>query len=360
MLALARRLLPQRTRAAIRRLVRALRQAMSRTPLRHLDQAIRRWEERHRFAAELDVSALPGIHVYWANRHLVPLLSQFGFATHVEFFCKAILSVAPSAGARQILSLGSGNCDNELQIAQRLIAAGVSDWRFHCLDLVPEMLARGKAAVEEQGLANHFSFEVADFNRWQTNQRFDVVIANQCLHHVVELESVLDRIAGMLGPGGRFVVSDMIGRNGHQCWPEAREVVERFWNELPDRYRYHRQLRRRETHFLDWDCSVSGFEGIRSQDILPLLCERFHFETFVAYGNVIDPFIDRGFGGHFDPEAEWDREFIDRVHAADVEGLCSGSWTPTHLMAVCSNDPVPSPVFWPPRGPEACIRATAG
>lgn len=181
-------------------------------------------------------------------------------------------------------------------------------------------------------------------------------MANQCLHHVVELEHLLDRVKAMLHPDGRFAVSDMIGRNGHQRWPEARAALDRFWDELPKDYRYHRQLKRQEDRFLDWDCSVYGFEGIRSQDILPLLCERFHFETFVAFGNIIDPLIDRGFGGNFNAEAEWDREFIDRVHAADVEGITSGAWTPTHLMAVCSPQPVPMKACWPERGPQACIR----
>jgi hypothetical protein len=57
---------------------------------------------------------------------------------------------------------------------------------------------------------------------------------------------------------------------------------------------------------------LNCFEGIRSQDILPLLLEYFHFEVFIPYGNVIDPFIDRTFGPNFDSSREWDRDFHRR------------------------------------------------
>ena len=52
------------------------------------------------------------------------------------------------------------------------------------------------------------------------------------------------------------------------------------------------------------------------------------------YGNIIFPFIDRAFGHNFDAEAEWDREFIDRVHARDHEGMLAGELTPTSMLAV--------------------------
>ena len=81
----------------------------------------------------------------------------------------------------------------------------------------------------------------------------------------------------------------MIGRNGHQLWPEALEIVHEFWRQLPERYRYNRALKRYEELYENWDCSLESFEGIRAQDILPLLLEYFHFQLFVGCGNVIDP-----------------------------------------------------------------------
>ena len=148
----------------------------------------------------------------------------------------------------------------------------------------------------------------------------------------------------------------MIGRNGHMRWPEALAVVEEFWKEFPREYRYNCQLRRQEDTYGNWDCSVEGFEGIRAQEILPLMSQRFAFDLFFAYGNVIDPFIDRGFGPHFKVEREWDRGFIDRVHARDEEEILSGRIKPTHMFAAARRDGDVQTLVWRHLTPEFCAR----
>jgi hypothetical protein len=89
-----------------------------------------------------------------------------------------------------------------------------------------------------------------------------------------------------------------------------------------------------EKKYDNWDCSKEGFEGIRAQDVLPLLLQRFQSEKFIGFGSAIDIFIDRCFGHNFNRESEWDRDLIDRVHSEDEAGLKSGKLTPTHMMAV--------------------------
>ena len=61
-------------------------------------------------------------------------------------------------------------------------------------------------------------------------------------------------------------------------WPEAYGVLSELWKELPETYKYNHQLKRLEIEYENWDCSTEGFEGIRSQDILPLLIETFHLD----------------------------------------------------------------------------------
>lgn len=107
-----------------------------------------------------------------------------------------------------------------------------------------------------------------------------------------------------------------------------------FWRELPMSRRYNLQLKRREKTFRDWNCSRESFEGIRAQDILPLLTERFDFDFFFAHSNIIDPFIDRSFGPHFDADSPLDRAFIDRIQARDDAEILAGNISPTHMLAV--------------------------
>src|SRR5437763_9862673 len=129
----------------------------------------------------------------------------------------------------------------------------------------------------------------------------------------------------------------MIGRNGHMRWPEALTIVNEYWEELPASYRYDRQRFLQLDGFENWDCAKEGFEGIRAQDILPLLVQRFSFDIFLAFANVIDPFIERSFGPNFSIERDWDRTFVDRVHARDEDALAAGHIKPTHMFAVLRN-----------------------
>ena len=322
-----RRYLP----ASLRALVRS-----ARTRLRSPEYDARVAAEASTFSDLENVHDLPPIFHYWSNRHLVPKLAPFGFRHPDAFFHMHVKASYErvQGGRRRFLSVGAGNCDTEIRLAAALLADGCRDFTIDCLDINASMLARGAADARQAGVGSNVIPMQIDLNRWQPQCSYDAVLANQSLHHVVALEHLFDEISTALSPDGRFIVSDIIGRNGHRRWPEARELVDEFWNELPAPYRFNRQLQRQESRFQDWDCSVSGFEGVRAQDILPELIRRFHFDLFIGFANIIDPFIDRSFGFNFDAEAEWDRSFIDRVHARDEAELAAGRIKPTHMYAV--------------------------
>ena len=108
-----------------------------------------------------------------------------------------------------------------------------------------------------------------DLNNWTAEHEFDSILAIHSLHHVVALEKPFDEVHRSLSGEGAFLINDMIGRNGHLRWPEALDVVQAFWKELPHSKRYNHQLKRFEDEFVNWDCSTEGFEGIRAQDIRP-------------------------------------------------------------------------------------------
>lgn len=282
-----------------------------------------------------NVSDLPPIFRYWADTHLMPTFKQFGFATPEHFFFKEIERYINLREVKhlRVISIGAGNCDVETFIAQHLIHEGIHNFTIECLDINEDMLARGKAYTRDNDVEKYITQVVGDFNNWVPGGKYDIVIANQSLHHVVNLEGLFDAIASCLVPGGRFLVSDMIGRNGHQRWPEALDTLSTFWDEMPKQYKYNQLLKRYEEHYLDHDCSTEGFEGIRSQDILRLLINRFNFDLFLPFANIIMVFIDRAFGHNFDCAADWDRDFTDRVHKADIDGINTGTLSPTQMVA---------------------------
>ena len=305
-----------------------------------------------------DVHQLPPIFHYWSNTHLRPMLEEHGFSNVDQFFAKYLRESAQKreADSAAFLSIGAGNCDTEVRVAKLLRNAGMVRFTIECLDLNADMLERGRELSQREGIAGHILTTEGDFNHWSAAREYDGVIANQSLHHVVNLEGLLSEVKRCLARGGYFIVDDMIGRNGHQRWPEALAAVRRFWRELPRDYRYNRQLSRYERVYRNWDCSTEGFEGVRAQDILPLLIDRFDFCLFIGFANVVDVFIDRSFGHNFNADADWDRSFIDRVHAFDEAALRNGELTPTHMMGVMTAEPCGQHAHSRGLSPERSVR----
>src|SRR5262249_1152980 len=143
----------------------------------------------------------------------------------------------------RILSVGAGNCATEIKIAGWLTERGIENYAFDCVDINAEVLKRGQVSASEKGLADRFVLETFDINTWKPARPYNVVLAVQSLHHFVELELLFEKIYQALKPDGYFLCDDMIGRNGHQRWPEALKFVNQFWRELPDKYKYNHGLK---------------------------------------------------------------------------------------------------------------------
>ena len=316
--------------------------------------------EHKRFTADVNVHDLPPIYHYWSNKYLRPSYAPFGFSDPDSFYClylEAQINTALAAGhPARFVSIGAGNCDTEIRLALILMQRGYQNFVIHCFDMNDVMLKRGYLLATEAGVGDQIATTTIDFNFWQPTTTYDAVIANQSLHHIEKLEALFANIKRVISTDGVFLTSDIVGRNGHMRWPEALQVVQEFWRELPPDYRYNLQLDRYEESFQNWDCSHTGFEGVRAQDILPLLIEQFHFESFFTFANVIDPFIDRGFGHHFNVDSAIDRALIDRIQARDDAEMRAGRIKPTHILAAMRAVPIPLKAFIPPFTPAFCVR----
>ncbi len=316
-------------------------------------------QEIERFQSVEDVHALPEIFHFWSLRYVRPKLEAvFGVSTLEDFYLKHIFQYRTEHPDQtvEITSLGAGNSDMEIQIAKLLLDRGLADFRFSCLDINPAMLVRGRELASENGLADHFEFLETDVEHWQPANPVSVVMAHHSLHHIVNLEVVFESIRKAIGKEGYLVSCDMIGRNGHMRWPEALDIIHNIWRTMPDRYKYNHPLRRFEEMYENWDCSKEGFEGIRAQDILPLLVQEFAFEAFIAYGNLPDIFTDRNFGHNFDVGNQEDTEFIDRIGALNDRLIGEGVVKPTQMIASLRGFSAGEVRCYEHWTPEFCIR----
>jgi len=288
--------------------------------------------ERLVFRFTKSVHELPPIFHYWSNTYLRPEMERFGFSSPNDFFVQSVRSLsAQTQHPLRILSLGCGRGELELAIAKSLQAHQVH-FEFVGLDLTKDVIDSASRAFEIAGLGASFRGEAVDLNRWKAAGIFDVVIANQSLHHMVELEHLFTEVKKCLSKDGKFLISDMIGRNGHALWPEMLKEVENYWQKLPMHQREDAATGRIEARYYNHDSSKLGFEGIRAQDILPLLNQHFEFEFFFPFGGLVVPFVERRIGRNFSIESTTDIEFVDALAKREAELFSALDVKPTQML----------------------------
>lgn len=303
---------------------------------------------------------LPAAFHLWSSNYVQPGLTKvFGVNDINKFYVEAFVVAAKhNPGAPVFLSLGCGDGAVEIGIARSLLERGITRFRFACYDLSDILLSRFRAAIPSE-LAGQFDLIAGDLNEQSFHTRFDAIMANHSLHHMVDLEGIFRTAFDNLADQGVFVTGDMIGRNGHMRWPETRLFVDYFWPFMSERQRNNILLHRAEPQFIDHDCSTEGFEGIRSQDVLPLiLAQGFKPWKFLGFGGMIDVFLDRCFGPNFDVSNGDDAFLIRRIGLLNEILLDAGLIKPTMMLAYFVKQPTDE-VYYRNRSALSAIRQTS-
>jgi CDP-glycerol glycerophosphotransferase (TagB/SpsB family)/SAM-dependent methyltransferase len=260
-------------------------------------------------------------HIYTSKALSSPLLSFTGFSNYFDWWANE-LDMLTQKLSRKVygLSIGSGNGDSEINILNRVKNKHLIE--FVGVDINPTMIQRANDSARALGL-NSLRFMEGDFNDLKLDRDYDFFIANHSLHHVVELEKLFKVIADHSSRNMIFLINDMIGRNGHVLWDGTKEVVDSIWNLIEPKYRINAYSKQVDDSVLNIDCSTEGFEGIRAEDILPLLISNFDFDIYIPFSSVISRFIDRAYGHNYDINTQKDVEIISAITDLDLELLAN-------------------------------------
>jgi len=283
------------------------------------------------FKAIEEVHELPESFHYVTNKYLKKVLSEsLGISSFTEMIINYVNFVKKVKDEKEIeiLSLGSGNCDFEIDFAyQNNLKSNIT-----CLEINSYMLERGKLNAKKKGLIN-FKFIETDINAIKLDKNYDIIIANHSLHHFVELEHIFDEINNSMTTNSYFLINDMIGRNGHMFWDSTLNLCNRLWDMMPKEIKYNHLLKQYFPKRIQWDCSVEGFEGIRAQDILPLLDAKFKFKDFGTFFSLVNRFIDRDFGHNFNINNDMHKSILDMLWNYDDFCLVNKILKPTQMIA---------------------------
>ncbi len=149
---------------------------------------------------------------------------------YVRFFLGKYFAGRTSLRA---LSLGSGTGHREVDLARSGVFAHVD-----AVDLSAPRVAYAHERAMEAGLADRIRYHAADAASIDLPGGFyDLVIAEQFLHHVARVEEMVERIARFLAPEGFFIFNEYVGPDRWQWTAAQLAAVNELLGELPERHR---------------------------------------------------------------------------------------------------------------------------
>lgn len=232
----------------------------------------------------------------------------------------------------RILSLASGAARVEESIVDGLDPGRIE---LTLTDLNPELLKTASERLTDKAIVD---CRVLNLNELELPERsFDVVLCVSALHHVVELERLTERVAGSLAEGGElWIIGEYIGRNGSRLQDDAYEVANELFRGLPERYRVDRNpgsTGRIDRTLPNLDCSISCFEGIRSEEIESVLESRFEAVERLRFDCFTWRLFNLAYLDNYDLGRQADLDVVER--ALDLEvGFQRAGGRPTALWGV--------------------------
>jgi 2-polyprenyl-3-methyl-5-hydroxy-6-metoxy-1,4-benzoquinol methylase len=219
---------------------------------------------------------------------------------------------------------------------------------IHGVDVAENAIENARKTAKAEGL-DGLSYEVADLNvATFPPETYDVVYAHASLHHIFQLEHILDQIKQTLKPGGLFVVNEYIGPSQMQFPRRDLELADTFLKAIPERYRkfQRREGIKKEALRLSLNTMNSSdpSEGIRASEIVPLIASRFEIKHFRYVGGTLLLLVFNEIGGNF---VESDLEItplVDALITLDNFLIDTGVLPSYHVYMVCQKTKNPLPM----------------
>jgi SAM-dependent methyltransferase len=270
----------------------------------------------------------------WRNSIFIGpmLLAAFGYSNVHEIYASQISSAIKRSSTSLVYSLGCGDGEQELAVLTASDNLGFEKFKIIGIELSPSSANKARINAEKLGLSNRFEVIEGDLNLGlPSGPPVAAYMIHHVLHHVIELELLLDNISNSLHCDGELITFDMIGRNGHMLWPELKPIIRQIWSTLPKNKRYDFIFNHSMASYEDWDCSLEGFEGIRSQDILRIIDKYLKPEKVVVWGGLSQVFLNNRVGPNFDPNTPLDCKFIALLHQVESMLLLQRQTTPVEI-----------------------------
>ena len=157
--------------------------------------------------------------------------------------------------------------------------------RVEGVDFSPEAITEARRDAEEAGLARRLAYRVEDINAIRLPRAaYDIVFFHGSLHHIRNVERVLEEVHAALKPGGLLFLDEYMGPSRSE-WSEAEWGFARSaFDALPD------ELKNRPELAIPLPMDDPS-ESVRSSAILPAVRRLFGVLEDRPYGGNILWFV---------------------------------------------------------------------
>ena len=225
-------------------------------------------------------------HVSWMNEPLIrqAIHERIGGATPAsagDWFVAYLNGRTFERG----LSIGCGTGNLEREAIRRNVCATID-----AFDGSVHSLRAARRAADDEGYSGRIRYFASDFNRPALpRDTYDIVFANQSLHHVAKLEKLFRALVHAMKPDAILYLDEYIGPSRTEWNDEVIAPHRAVFAELPAAARNGGFLP------LPIQCDDPS-EAIRSSEIMPQLSIGFDLEEVRCYGGnllaVLYPFMD--------------------------------------------------------------------
>lgn len=220
----------------------------------------------------------------------------------------------------RVLVLGCGEGWLERAIAQWPYVS-----RIDAVDVSEEAVARARAAGGAK-----IAYGVVDLNhdRLEANA-YDVIVAHSILHHVENLEHAFGEIERAMKAEATLIVNEYVGTNRFQFTERQLEIINVLLAALPEDLRRGRvenvTYTKKERPDREFMIANDPSEAVRSEDLLPMIRERFEVLESKEIGGTILMHLLYDIVQNFRFDDPRERAYIEMICALEGELVDRGA-----------------------------------
>ena len=200
---------------------------------------------------------------------------------------------------------------------------------IEAFDLSPERISIAKRNAEEKGVRN-ITYSVSDIMSFKFEKnKYDIVLFDSSLHHVKELEIILDKVYNSLKDDGVLVINEFVGPSRFQWSKEQLNKSNEALKILPVEYK--RRWKSGEIKSKNYRPGILRMiisdpsESVRSQDILNEIYKNFNIVEEKPYGGNVLHLTLKDISHNFMDEDEEVSDLINRLIKIEDDFLAAGN-----------------------------------